>query len=245
MPTERTVGIVGGLGPESTIDYYRRILAAWDRDQPGTSPSIVIDSLDVGRALDLVERDRTALIEYLLASLRRLAGAGVDFAAMTANTPHIVFDELAARSPVPLVSIVEVCAREAQRRGLARLALLGTRFTMEAPFYRDVCARHGIAVVAPDEADRAWVHQHYIAELLAGEFRESTRAGFVALVGRLREREQIDAVILGGTELPLLLTGDAIAGVPALDTTALHVAAIVRRLRRCAPGMDSNGRVQG
>src|SRR3982751_1183655 len=133
-----TAGIVGGLGPESTIHYSRRTLEAWEREDPSTAPSIVIDSLDVRRALHLVATDRTALTEYLLASLRRLAGAGVDFAAMTANTPHIVFDELAARSPVPLVSIVEACAQEARRRGLRRLALLGTRFTMEAPFYAEV-----------------------------------------------------------------------------------------------------------
>ena len=101
------------------------------------------------RALRLVATDRDALIEYLLASVRRLTGAGADFIAMTANTPHIVFDELAARSSVPLLSIVEVCAEEAHRRGLRRLALLGTRFTMEAPFYPAVCARHGIAVVTP------------------------------------------------------------------------------------------------
>ena len=129
-----TVGLVGGLGPESTIDYYRRILDAWQRQDPSAAPSIVIDSLDVQRALRLVASDRPALIEYLLASIRRLAGAGVDFVAMTANTPHIVFDDLASRSPVPLLSIVETCAAEARRRGLRRLALLGTRFTMEAPF---------------------------------------------------------------------------------------------------------------
>src|SRR5918911_217680 len=103
-----TVGLVGGVGPESTIDYYRRILEAWGRGGPSTAPSIVIDSLDVQSALRPVDVDRPALVEYLLASLRRLAGAGVDFAAMTANTPHMVFDELAARSPVPLLSIFEM-----------------------------------------------------------------------------------------------------------------------------------------
>lgn len=225
------VGIVGGLGPESTVDYYRRILEAWEREDPSTAPSILIDSLDVRRALHLVEKDRPALIEYLLASLRRLAGAGADFAVMTANTPHIVFDELAARSPVPLVSIVEVCAREAQRRGLGRLALLGTRFTMEAPFYPEVCARYGIVVVIPDEADRASIHERYVGELLRGEFRDGTRREFVSLVSRLRDEESIDGIILGGTELPLLLPTAVIADVPALDTTALHVAAIVERLR--------------
>jgi aspartate racemase len=225
------VGIVGGLGPESTIDYYRRILEAWARHDPSTSPSIVIDSLDVQRALRLVATDRTGLTEYLLASLLRLARAGVDFVAMSANTPHIVFDELAARSPVPLLSIVEVCAEEARRRGLSRLVLLGTRFTMEAPFYPEVCARYGIAVVTPSDADRAWIHERYVGELLKGEFRDDTRRQLTSLVGRLRDEEDIDGVILGGTELPLLLPTPVIADLPALDTTALHVAAIVERLR--------------
>lgn len=226
-----TLGIVGGLGPESTIDYYRRILEAWERVDPGTAPSMVIDSLDVRRGLRLVETDLPGLTEYLLESLRRLAGAGVDFAAMTANTPHIVFDELAARSPVPLLSIVEVCAREARERGLKRLALLGTRFTMEAPFYPEVCARHGVAVVTPDGADRAWVHERYVGELLRGDFRDGTREQFISLVGRLRHEKGVEGVILGGTELPLLLREPVVAGIPALDTTALHVAAIVERLR--------------
>ena len=227
-----TVGIVGGLGPESTIDYYRRILAAWERDDPSTAPSIVIDSLDVRRALRLVETDRPALIEYLVASVRRLAAAGADFVAMTANTPHIVFDEIAARSPVALISIVEECAQEARRRGLRRLALLGTRFTMEGPFYPTVCARYDIAVVPPNDTDRAWVHEKYVGELLKGEFREETRRELVSLVSRLRCEERIDGVILGGTELPLLLPTPLIAELPALDTTALHVAAIVQRLRQ-------------
>jgi aspartate racemase len=229
------VGIVGGLGPESTIDYYRRILEAWERDDPSTMPAIVIDSLDVRRALHLVEKDRPALVEYLLDSLRRLAGAGADFAAMTANTPHIVFDDLTALSPIPLLSIVEVCAQEARRRGLAKLALLGTRFTMEARFYATVCARHGIAVVSPGDADRAWVHERYVEELLKGEFLDSTRRQFTSLIGRLRDEQGIEGVILGGTELPLLLPTPVIADVPALDTTALHVAAIVQRLRAPDP----------
>jgi aspartate racemase len=170
------------------------------------------------------------LIDYLAASVSRLARAGVDFVALTANTPHIVFDELAARSPVPLLSIVEVCAEEAKRRGLRRIALLGTRFTMEASFYTDVCARRGITIVTPSESDRAWVHERYVGELLRGDFRDETRHRIVALIAILREAERVDGVVLGGTELPLLLRTPEIAGVPALDTTALHVAAIVSRL---------------
>ncbi len=226
-----TLGIVGGLGPESTIDYYRRILEEWKRDDPSSSPGIIIDSLDVDLGLRLVEHDRPALIEYLSASLQRLAAAGADFAAMAANTPHVVFDDLVARSPIPIVSIVEACAEEAQRRGLRRLGLLGTRFTMEGSFYPTVFARYGMAIVSPNDKERAWVHDRYVGQLLKGDFREDTRDGVISVIKRLREAHNIDGIVLGGTELTLLLSAPVVAGIPALDTTALHVAAIIRRLR--------------
>ena len=113
---------------------------------------------------------------------------------------------------------------------MRRLVLLGTRFTMEASFYPEVCARYGVIVVAPDDADRRWVHEAYVNELLKGDFRDDTRERVIALVARLAKEQQVDGVILGGTELPLLLRSDEIAGLPALDTTALHVAAIIERL---------------
>ncbi len=227
----KRVGLVGGLGPESTIDYYRRLVEKWHRNDAATAPALMIDSLDVKRALRLVKDDRPALVEYLLDSVRRLASAGVDFVALTANTPHVVFDELATRAPVPLLSIVEACAHEAERRGLRRLVLLGTQFTMEAPFYHDVFARHGLEVFVPAEKDREWVHDRYVNQLLAGQFRDETRGELVALITRLKKERDADGVILGGTELPLLLTTPTIADLPVLDTTELHVAAIVERLR--------------
>jgi aspartate racemase len=156
----------------------------------------------------------------------------VDFIAITANTPHLVYDELAAVSSRPMISIVEVCAEEARRRDIRRPLLLGTKFTMQAPFYPAVCARFGIDVIVPHEDERSWAHERYVQELLKGDFRDETRQSFVTLVERLREREGIDAVILGGTELPLLLRAPAVAGLPVLDTTELHVNAIVERLRR-------------
>ena len=226
-----TVGLVGGLGPESTIDYYRRILAAWDRVDPSSMPSIVIDSLDVQLGLKLVAGDRQPFVDYLLGSIRRLEGAGCDFIAMTANTAHLVFDELAAQARVPLLSIVEVCADEARRRGFRRPLLLGTRFTMQSSFYPEVFAKHGITVIAPTEPERLWLHERYVGQLLKGDFRDDTRRDVVALVERIRERDNVDGVILGGTELPLLLKTETVDGLQTLDTTALHVAAIVERLR--------------
>jgi aspartate racemase len=102
---------------------------------------------------------------------------------------------------------------------------------MEATFYPEVAARQDAALVVPGETDRSWIHDRYVGELLKGEFRDETRTQFTSLVSRLREEQDIDAVILGGTELPLLLPEAEIGGVPALDTTALHVDAILQRLR--------------
>ncbi|HJQ12412.1 MAG TPA: amino acid racemase [Gemmatimonadaceae bacterium] len=226
-----TLGLIGGLGPESTVDYYRRVLDEWEKIDPSTSPHILIDSLDVDYGLKLVEHDRPKLVEYLLASVRRLADAGCDFVAMAANTPHVVFDDLVARSPIPLISIVEACAEEAKRRGMKRVGLLGTRFTMEGSFYPTVFGRYGIEVIIPDEREIGWIHEHYIGQMLRGDFREETRDGVIGIVLRLGNEERIDGVVLGGTELTILLSASSIGGVPTLDTTALHVSAIVKRLR--------------
>ncbi len=227
-----TAGIVGGLGPESTIDYYRRILQVWAESRPGSAPSLLIHSLDVQRGIRLIESDLHGLTEYLLGSLRRLAAAGADFAVLAANSPHVVFDQLSANSPLPLLSIVEATVAEAGRRELARPALLGTRFTMEGSFYPATFSRAGIGLVVPNPEERALVHRRYMGELLAGTFRKETREEIVAIVARLRDEEKADSVILAGTELPLLLQSAEVAGLPVLDTTELHVAAIVARLAR-------------
>lgn len=228
------LGLIGGLGPESTIDYYRRILQLWREESPGSAPAILIDSLDVDRGLRLVQHDRPALVNYLLESVHRLTRAGADFVTMAANTPHVVFDELAARAEVPMLSIVDVCADEAARHGFRRVGLLGTRFTMEGDFYPGTFARRRIDVVVPDEVDRIWLHDRYIGELLNGDFRDATRDGVLRLIRELHERHAIEALVLGGTELPLLLRGEMATALPTLDTTELHVRAIVRRLRQPA-----------
>jgi aspartate racemase len=224
-------GLIGGLGPETTIDYYRRIIAAWQASDLASAPSLIIDSIDVQKVFQLVAADRAQLADYLLDSVGRLAAAGADFAAITANMPHLVFDTLRQRSPIPLVSIIETCADEAHRRGLRRVALLGARATMEASMYPDALRQHGIDTVVPSASERTFVHDHYVGEMIKGIFRDDVRERVISIVTRMRDADGVDGVILGGTELTLLLPTDTVAGLPALNTTALHVEAIVKHLR--------------
>jgi aspartate racemase len=231
MSSDRIVGIVGGIAPESTIDYYRRIVAGY-RGRGGRGyPRIVIDSIDLETMLPMVEGRRLLeLVGYLGGEIERLARAGATFGLFASNTPHLVFDELAERSPIPLVSIVEAACRAAKARGLTRLGLLGTRSTMQGSFYPAVFAAAGIAVVAPPQADQEFAHTKYFTELVAGRFLAETRQGFFALIERLRAHEGIDGVILGGTELPLILKDGDLPGLPFLDTTGIHVDEVVTRL---------------
>lgn len=232
--SRKTLGVVGGLGPESTVDYYRSLLAAYRQRAPGRgAPPIVIDSIDVARVLDAVGvGDLAGLTRYLSASLDRLARAGADLAILAANTPHVVFDALRTRAALPLVSIVEAACDAAVARGLRRLGLLGTRATMEGTFYSAVFSRAGLALVAPAAADRALVHARYVDELLRGVFLPETRVALLAVVERLVARDGVDGVLLAGTELPLILRQAEHAGVPLLDTTKIHAERAIEELAR-------------
>ncbi len=242
----KTVGIIGGVGPESTIEYYRLIIAAYRERQSGTGvppmdshahdrgtsyPSIIINSVDLVRLLAWMKTNNlTAVTDYLVGELERLARAGVDFGVLASNTPHIVFEELQRRSPIPLLSIVEATCDEARTRGLTKVGLFGTRFTMQGQFYTDVFSRAGIQIIVPHDEEQTYIHEKYLGELLNDIFSPETRAGLLAIVDRLRERDYIEGLILGGTELPLILRGEEHNGVPFLDTTRIHVDRIVGEL---------------
>ena len=231
---EKMAGLVGGTGPESTVEYYKQIIALWrERVPDGSYPSLVIRSLNLAAMMALVRGgEMSTLADMLLIEIRRLQAAGASFAALTANTPHLVFDELRQRSPIPLISIVEAARNEIVRRGIARPLLLGTQFTMQAPFYPKVFEGSGATLVVPDASEQVWIHEKYVSELIPGIFLPETREGLLKIVRRLVADERIDAIILGGTELPLILTGDAVDGVPLVDTTAVHVREIVEELAR-------------
>jgi len=225
----RTIGIVGGIGPESTIEYYRFIIAEYrERTKDDSYPHILIDSIDVSKGIALVQSgDREALADYVGAGFQRLARAGAEFGLMAANTPHIAFEQIQRRSPIPLLSIVEATRDHAQKNGMKRLALLGTGFTMQGSFYPEVFSRAGMELVIPREQELAYIHDKYLNELLKNQFLPETRARMLEIVGRLEKEDRVEGVILAGTELPLILRDRERKGVPLLDTTMIHVNAAV------------------
>jgi aspartate racemase len=228
----KTVGIIGGIGPESTIEYYRYIIAAYrERHPDGSYPSLVINSIDLNRLLRMVTTDRRReAVDFLVTEIEKLARAGVDFGALASNTPHMVFDEIQARSRLPLVSIVEATCERARELGLRRVALFGTRFTMQGQFYPEVFTRAGISLILPAEDEQIYIHNKYMNEFLNNIFLPETRARLLGIVDRMRERDNIEGLILGGTELPLILTDQEHNGLPFLNTIRIHVDCIVTEL---------------
>jgi len=229
----KVLGLIGGTGPESTIDYYRLLVAKYREQADGHSPPLIITSVDLKQMVELMTAGKLDIVaDYLTVEFERLHKAGADFAALTANTPHIVFDELQRRSPLPLVSIVEAACKEVQARGLKTVGLFGTRFTMEAPFYPDVFSRAGVKLVTPSPQEQDYIHEIYLGQLLKDVFLPETRLQLLQIAEEMRRRDNIEALILGGTELPLLLRDQEHNGLPLLDTTRMHVDQLVAEMLR-------------
>jgi aspartate racemase len=228
----KTLGLIGGLGPESTVDYYERIIALFRQCTGGRNyPEFVILSVDLRKGLDFMEaNDLRGMSNYMLQAIHKLARAGADFGMISANTPHIVFDDVAPKSPIPLISIVEATRAAAKGQNLRRLGLFGTRYTMQARFYPNVFARDGIELVVPDSRDQDYIHDKYFSELVPGKLLPETRTGLLAIVDRMKTTSNIDGVILAGTELPLILRDPIHNGIPFLDTTKIHVEAAVNEI---------------
>lgn len=230
----RTVGIIGGLGPESTIDYYRAIIARFRARKPNAGyPHVIINSLDVDKAIGMLDASRLDdLADYLSTGLEALISAGADFACIAANTPHLVFDEVQRRSTIPLISIVRATSSHARTLGLKKVGLFGTGFTMRAAFYPQEFERTGIALVLPKQPEREFIHRSYIDELLNNQFLPNTRNEILRIANRMQTEDGIEALVLAGTELPILLRDSAGTGIKILDTTVIHVEAIVDELLR-------------
>jgi aspartate racemase len=227
-----TVGIVGGIAPESTIEYYRLIISAYlDRERNGNYPQVIINSINMKKMLDLIGANRLIEVsDYLAHEVNKLAAAGADFAALASNTPHIVFDKIRKASLLPMISIVEVTCEKAKEMGIQRVGLFGTKFTMKGGFYDEVFAKHNIEVIVPNEKDQDYIHEKYMGELVKGIFLDETKNSLLDIVARIKREHGIQGLILGGTELPLILRESLYPDAPFLDTTRIHVESILKKL---------------
>lgn len=227
----KTLGLIGGTGPESTIEYYRLLTAQYREKADGASPPLIINSIDLKRLLEWMSADELGPVaDYLSAEIEKLKRAGADCGALTANTPHIIFDELQRRSTLPLISIVEAACERAQALGLKCVGLFGTRYTMQAPFYPKVFARTGVKLVLPAAEEQNYIHDKYVNELLKDLFLPETREKFLAIADEMKARESIEGLILGGTEIPLLLRAEEHNGIQLLDTTRIHVDRLITEM---------------
>ncbi|MBQ9140356.1 MAG: amino acid racemase [Lachnospiraceae bacterium] len=227
----KKLGLIGGIGPESTLLYYHDIVyGVQEKCGLDMFPHLTIESVNVYEVLRLcTEKKYEELTAYLLGAIQNLKNSGADFAAISANTPHIVFGRLQERSPLPLVSIVEATREEALRRGLHKIGLLGTIITMTGEFFKAPFAGSGVDIVTPTAEEMDLVNLRIASELEKGIVKEETLREFQQVIERMRNEDGIEAVVLGCTEIPLLLN-DEVSPVPCLDTVKIHVESLVEKI---------------
>lgn len=227
----KKLGLVGGMGPESTIPYYHDIVyGVQNKIGENFFPNLTIESINVFDVLRLCnEQKYDELTDYLMKAINTLIKSGADFVALSANTPHIVFDRLKEQSTVPLVSIVEVTRDEAVRLNKRKLGLLGTIFTMTGDFFKKPFYDSNIEIITPTTEEMEYINCKISSELELGIVKKDTLQGFQKIIKRMMEDERIEAIILGCTELPLLLN-DEVSPVPCLDTMKIHIQHLINRI---------------
>jgi aspartate racemase len=232
----KTIGILGGLGPEATVDYYKEIIKSVnERNNDGslTYPEIVIYSVNMGRFIGLLENEKHEVASnYLATCINKMAHAEVDFAAMSANTPHLLFDEIQRKVSIPLISIVDSCARKALTLGLERPGLIGTKFTMMGGFYPKAFSKFGMEMITPHPGEQEIINEKLFKELELGIFKDETKDLLLGIIQQMIDRDGIDSLILGCTEFPIMFTEESYLGIPFLNTTRIHVAKIVEACYR-------------
>lgn len=230
----KKAGIIGGIGPEATVEYYHLIISKYrDIITDGSYPEILIHSIDMSKMIGfLTDNNIDGVVAYLGAAVSSLASAGADFALLASNTPHVVFDRLSEEASIPMKSIVEATRDEAQKRGLKKTGLLGTRFTMTGGFYQDVFSQGTLNISIPAETERDFIHDKIFSELVFANIKSETKDEFIRIIKRMQKDDGIDSIILGCTELPLILFPEdsAAIGIPFLNTTEIHVDRIVAEI---------------
>jgi aspartate racemase len=222
VTVKKIIGILGGISAVSTAAYYQRLIKAYD-EQCGDSyyPEIVIYSLDFQKFTDFENSgDRAGYIQEIMHGIERLQNAGADFVIMAANSPHAVYDQVEALAKVPMLSIVEVTADYAAKRGFKTLLLMGIRFTMQSSFYQAACEQRHITVVVPSLDEQQEIDRLIFEELAIGVFTKESKQKLLTI----GTGYDVDGIILGCTELPLILKPSD-SPIPLLDTLDLHVRA--------------------
>ena len=221
----KRIGILGGMSPESTVEYYQYITRAYtQRFGDYGYPDIIIYSVSFQPYVDWPNKGRWDLVaQGLSQAAQRLEAAGADFIVIATNTMHLVLDQVQASLHIPVLSLLDVVGEAILAKGFKTVGLLGTRFTMDKPLYREGLARRGITVLVPEADDRQVVNRVIYDELVAGKIRAESRAAYVGIIRKLAGRGA-QGIILGCTEIPLLVS-EADAGLPLFDTAVLHAEA--------------------
>ena len=224
----KKIGLVGGTGPESTLMYYKKLNEEIDRLTDGKAmPEIVIESVDFRKMWGFVERSETdRLADYLEEKLEFLAKCDAEVISLTAVTCHVVYDELASRFDRPIVSIPQAVCDEAVSKGIKRIGLLGTMFTMEKDYMKKDLREAGIEVFVPCEDDRKLVAKRILEELEHGIVKESTLNELVGVINRMKAENGVEGVILGCTELPMILNSGN-CPVECFDAVEIHIRKLI------------------
>ena len=222
----KKLGLIGGTGPESTIEYYRQIEYGVQKKK-GCFPDLCIESLSVFDVLDYCDRkDYKGLADYLVKGLNCLAEAGADFTCLTGITPHIVFDEISERSPVPVISMIDAVCEKTKKLGYQKIALFGTYPTMKGTFFQKPFHLAGIDVITPEEEEMQYIGKKIETELELGKIIPETQQKLCAIADRMVKEEGIQAVVLGCTELPMILNEKVLA-MPCLDVMKIHTDKLI------------------
>ena len=228
----KKIGIIGGLGPESTLDYYSGIINPFKAEFMDKGfPEIYIESLNLRTYLKLAENNQwDQMAELLIERIQILKQSGADFGVIASNTPHKVFRKIQGKTTLPLISIVEATCEYAKSKGLTKLCLLGTKFTMSSDYYQEIFTKHGIELVVPGEREQDYIQVKLFSEIEFGIIKEDTRNHLLNIYQNIKDEHGTEGLILGCTELPLIIKPEDIDDI-YLDTTAIHIEKIVEYCR--------------
>jgi len=223
----KTIGIIGGLTWLSTADYYRLINQQINEKLGGVEAGkIILYSVNFAEIKVLTENNNwDAIADIMKKVARKLETAGADCILIGANTMHKIADEVQSAIRIPLINIAEETSKVIQAKGMKKVALLGTKYTMQLDFYTKKLSAKGIQTIIPGEEDIAYINNAIYTEMGKGLFLPETKARFIQIINEFRQ-SGIEAVILGCTEIPILIKQEDV-DLPVLDTTAIHVDAAV------------------